>query len=93
MKAIWNGEVLAESDETIQIEGHHYFPVEKINQKYFSESDTHTTCMWKGVASYYTIKVGDKENRDAAWYYPDPSNAAKPIKNHVAFWRGVEIVQ
>lgn len=92
MKAIWNGKVVAESDDTVVIEGNHYFPVESIRKEHFKESAIHTTCHWKGEASYYSLNVDGNENRDAAWYYPDPSDLAKNIKNHVAFWKGVEIV-
>ncbi|NOX85247.1 MAG: DUF427 domain-containing protein [Chlorobi bacterium] len=91
MKAIWNGTVLAESDKTYVIEGNHYFPPKTINREYFENSDTHTVCPWKGTASYYSIRANDKVNKDAAWYYPSPKYAAEKIKDHVAFWRGVEI--
>ena len=93
MKAIWNGEVLAESNNTIMIEGNHYFPVDSVNKLYLEESNTHTTCPWKGVASYYNVTVDGEINKDAAWYYPEPSDAAKPIKDHIAFWKGVEVVK
>lgn len=93
MKAIWQGEVLAESDRTIVVEGNHYFPPESVSRQYFAPSENHTTCPWKGNASYYHIKVGDRVNQDAAWYYPDPKDAATQIKDHVAFWRGVEVVE
>ncbi len=91
MKAIWNDAVLAESKDTIEIEGNHYFPKESINDAYFQPSETHTTCPWKGVASYYTIDVEGKQNKDAAWYYPEPKEQAKGIKNYVAFWKGVNV--
>jgi uncharacterized protein (DUF427 family) len=91
MKAVWNGAVLAESDATIVVEGNHYFPPESIHREYFKPSSTHTTCPWKGQASYYTIEVAGKVNQDAAWYYPEPKDAAKNIKNYVAFWKQVEI--
>lgn len=91
MKAIWNNTVLAESDNTIVVEGNHYFPPESVKREYLNESLTHTTCSWKGLASYYTALVGGKENKDAAWYYPEPNDAAKEIKNYVAFWHGVTI--
>jgi uncharacterized protein (DUF427 family) len=91
MKAIWNGVVLAESDDTIVVEGNHYFPPDSINRGYFRESDTHTTCPWKGLASYYDIVVEGEVNKDAAWYYPSPKDAAKHITGYVAFWRGVEV--
>ena len=92
MKAIWNNTVLAESDETIVIEGNHYFPPESIKKEFFKENDTHSTCPWKGVASYYTLEVDGQRNEDAAWYYPETSDLAKKIKNYVAFWKGVEVV-
>lgn len=91
MKAIWNGQVLAESDETINIEGNQYFPPETINKKFFESSDHHTVCPWKGVASYYNLIVGDKTNENAAWFYPDTKSAADGFKNYVAFWKGVEV--
>jgi len=91
MKAIWNETVLAESDETIVVEGNHYFPASAINKEYFRESSTHTTCPWKGVASYYDVVIGDDVNKDAAWYYPDTKEAANNIKGYVAFWRGVRV--
>lgn len=90
-KAIWNGQVLAESDETVNIEGNAYFPPDSVNMEYMKESDTHTECAWKGTASYYTIVVDGKENKDAAWYYPEVSELARSIKGYVAFWKGVEI--
>lgn len=90
-KATWNGEVIAESDKTVNIEGNHYFPPESVNMDYMKKSDTHTTCHWKGTASYYTIDVNGKENEDAAWYYPDTSELGKNIKGYIAFWKGVEI--
>lgn len=91
MKAIWNNQVIAESDNTVVIEGNHYFPPDSIKKEYFKSSDTHTTCPWKGQASYYTLEVDGQENRDAAWYYQNPSDLATGIKDHVAFWRGVEV--
>ena len=90
-KATWNNTVLAESDETVVVEGNHYFPPDSLNREYFQESDTHTTCPWKGVASYYHITVGDNVNRDAAWTYPEPKAAASEIADHVAFWKGVQV--
>lgn len=93
MKAIWNGKVIAESQETRVIEGNHYFPPNSINQKYFKDSETHTNCPWKGQASYYTVNVDGKANKDAAWYYPNASALAKNIENYVAFWKGVEVVE
>lgn len=93
MKAVWNNQVVAESDNTVVIEGNHYFPPKSIKQEYFKSSQLHTTCPWKGQASYYTLEVDGKENKDAAWYYKQPSELAKSIKDHVAFWRGVEITE
>jgi len=90
-KAIWNDVVLAESDAYEKVEGNVYFPPDSINKTYFKESDTHTSCTWKGIASYYNIVVNDQENKDAAWYYPDPKDAAENIKDHIAFWRGVKV--
>ena len=90
-KAIWNGAVLAESDQTVVIEGNHYFPPESINCEYFKETSTHTTCPWKGQASYYDLEVSGEVNKDAAWFYKQPSDLAKAIKDHVAFWKGVEV--
>ena len=91
MKAIWNDTVIAESNDTIIVEGNHYFPGDSIKKEYLVESDTRSTCPWKGLASYYSLKVGSDENKDAAWYYPEPSEAAQHIKNYVAFWRGVKV--
>ena len=93
MKAIWNDTVLAESDKTEVVEGNHYFPKESINTDYFEESSKQTTCPWKGQASYYTVVVDGEENTDAAWYYPEPKDAAQQIKDHVAFWKGVEVAE
>lgn len=90
-KATWNGATIAESDETVIVEGNHYFPIESVNRDYLSESETHTRCFWKGTASYYDVVVDGESNRDAAFYYPTPSQAASKIKDHVAFWRGVEV--
>lgn len=91
MKAIWNNEILAESNETRVVENNHYFPPESINSKFFQLSDSHTVCPWKGKASYFHIQVGDEKNSDAAWFYPHPKEAAAEIKNYIAFWNGVEI--
>ncbi|WP_200940339.1 DUF427 domain-containing protein [Pedobacter sp. Leaf194] len=91
MKATWNNQVLAESDETIVIENNHYFPPASINKSFFQASDKHTVCPWKGEASYYTLTVDGQKNEDAAWYYPNPKDAAKEIKGYVAFWKGVKI--
>ncbi len=93
MKAIWNNKVIAESNKTIVVEKNHYFPPESIKKEFFAESGTHTTCPWKGVASYRTVIVEGKQNQDAAWYYPAPRELAKGIKNYVAFWKGVTIVE
>ena len=93
MKAIWNNQILAESQETVVIENNHYFPHDSINMDFFIPSKTHSTCPWKGEASYYTIKVNGKENVDAAWFYPEVSALAKGIENHVAFWKGVVVVK
>ena len=93
MKAIWNGEVIAESNETKIVEGNHYFPVESIKKIHFQPLDSHTVCHWKGTASYYNIEVNGTINRDAAWFYPAPSALADGIKDHVAFWKGVEVVK
>lgn len=91
MKAMWNGKVLAESDETIEVEGNQYFPEDSINKEFFEKSGTNTVCGWKGTASYYDIVTGGEKNADAAWYYPDAKDEAKNIENYVAFWKGVEI--
>ena len=91
MKATWNGATLAQSDDTIVVEGNHYFPSHSINRAYFTQSDTHTTCPWKGEASYYHISINGELNKDAAWYYPNPKEAAANIKDRVAFWKGVVI--
>lgn len=90
-KATWNGATLAESDKCIVVEGNQYFPPDAVNREYFEESNTHTTCPWKGEASYYSVKVDGQVNKDAAWYYPVPKDAAKQIKDYVAFWRGVKV--
>jgi len=91
MKAIWNDTVVAESDKTVVVEGNHYFPPDTINRDYFQQSSTHTTCPWKGEASYYNVVINGQTNKDAAWYYPEPKAAAAEIKDHVAFWRGVKV--
>jgi uncharacterized protein (DUF427 family) len=90
-KATWNGTVLAESEQTHVVEGNHYFPPDSIRREFFKPSPTHTTCHWKGEASYYTIEVNGQTNADAAWYYPHPSEKAANIKDYVAFWRGVKV--
>ncbi len=90
-KATWNGAVLAESDETIVVEGNHYFPRQSIASEHFVESDRHSRCPWKGLASYFDVVVDGAVNEGAAWYYPDPKPAAADIKDYVAFWRGVNV--
>ena len=91
MRAIWNGTVIADSDQTVVVEGNHYFPPDAVRREYFRPSDTHTTCGRKGEASYYDVVVGGRTNKDAAWYYPDPLPAARQIAGHVAFWKGVVV--
>lgn len=91
MKAIWNNQVIAESNDTVVVENNHYFPKESVKAEYLEETNTHTTCPWKGLASYYTLNVDGKINLDAAWYYPQPKDAAVNITNYVAFWKGVKI--
>lgn len=91
MKAFWKGEKIAESDETIVVEGNHYFPASDVDMSFLTPSSTKTNCPWKGVASYYTINVAGDLNIDACWYYAEPKEAAKNIEGHVAFWRGVEV--
>jgi len=93
MKAVWNGEVVAESDDTVVVEGNHYFPEGAIRRDFFTASGKKTVCPWKGEASYYDLEVGGERNEAAAWYYPDPKPAAAEIRNRVAFWRGVEVVE
>jgi uncharacterized protein (DUF427 family) len=90
-KAIWNGTVLAESDKCVVVEGNQYFPPDAIKKEYFKDSNTHTTCPWKGVASYYSVEVDGKVNKDAAWYYPTTKDAAKNIEGYIAFWKGVKV--
>ncbi|MEA5528798.1 DUF427 domain-containing protein [Dolichospermum sp. UHCC 0684] len=91
MKAIWNGAILAESNNTVVVEGNHYFPADSIKKEYFQDSSTHSTCPWKGVASYYSVEVDGQVNKDAAWYYPSTKEKAKNIEGYVAFWKGVKI--
>ncbi|MBC6400912.1 MAG: DUF427 domain-containing protein [Ekhidna sp.] len=93
MKAIWNDKMIAESNETVVVEGNHYFPPSSIKKEFFKETATHTTCPWKGKASYYTLEVDGRENKDAAWYYPQASDLAKNIEGYIAFRKGVQIVQ
>jgi uncharacterized protein (DUF427 family) len=90
-KAIWENTVLAESDQTIEVEGNQYFPPSSVKREYFKPSDKHTVCPWKGTASYFDVEVNGKRNGGAAWYYPEPKPAAKQIKDYVAFWRGVQV--
>ncbi len=91
MKAVWNDKVLAESEDTIIVEGNHYFPAESINEEYFAQSDFTSFCGWKGTASYYSVNVEGKTNKDCAWYYAEPNDAAKKIKGRIAFWNGVDV--
>jgi uncharacterized protein (DUF427 family) len=90
-KAMWEGAVLADSNAAVEVEGNLYFPPQAIRNEYFKPSDKHTTCPWKGLASYYHVEVNGKRNDDAAWYYPEPKSAASQIKGHVAFWKGVKV--
>lgn len=90
-RAIWNGVVLAESSDTVRLEGNRYFPVESLRREHFTDSATTSTCPWKGQARYFHIRAGTKTNPDAAWYYPKPSPAASAIAGHVAFWHGVRV--
>ena len=92
MKAIWNNTVIAESDDTVVVEGNHYFPLASVNRDFLVDSDTTSVCPWKGTASYYSVEVGGKRNDDSAWYYPEPKDAAAEIVGRVAFWRGIEVV-
>lgn len=91
MKAIWNNQIIAESDKTLMVENNHYFPADSVKMEFFTKSDTHTVCPWKGTASYYTVEVAGEKNPDAAWYYPETKDSAREIKNYVAFWRGVKV--
>ena len=91
MKASWNNAIIADSDETVVVEGNHYFPSDSVNQEYLQPSDSRTNCHWKGDASYYNLVVNGETNKDAAWYYPEPKEAAAEIKDRIAFWRGVTI--
>jgi uncharacterized protein (DUF427 family) len=91
VKAVWNGAVIAESEETVIVEGNHYFPRDAVRSSHLKESSTKTNCPWKGMASYYTLSVGDQENPDSAWYYPDPKPAAANIQDRIAFWKGVTV--
>jgi uncharacterized protein (DUF427 family) len=91
MKATWNGHVLAESDDTVKVEGNAYFPIGSVDKSVLRDSSTHSSCPWKGTASYYTLEVDGKQNKDAAWFYPEPKEAAAEIKGRVAFWKGVTV--
>lgn len=93
MKAIWNGQIIAESDDTVVVEGNHYFPKESLKMDFFKPSDYTSVCPWKGNASYYSLEVEGKENSSSAWYYPAPKEAASHVKDRIAFWKGVEIVE
>lgn len=90
-KATWNGAVIAKSDDGVVVEGNYYFPTDAVRWEFLQPSDSHTVCYWKGVAGYYDLVVDGQTNKDAAWYYPEPSEAAGMIKDHVAFWRGVKV--
>jgi len=90
-KAVWNGTVIAESERTKVVEGNQYFPPDAVRREHLRESSTHTTCPWKGVASYYDVVVGNEVNKDAAWYYPETKEAANDIRGYIAFWRGVSV--
>jgi uncharacterized protein (DUF427 family) len=91
MKAIWQGTVIAESDDTVVVEGNHYFPLSATQQTFLEDSETRSTCPWKGVASYFHVIVNGERNDDAAWWYPEPKPGAKQVKDRVAFWRGIEV--
>ncbi|CAA9494977.1 MAG: protein of unknown function DUF427 [uncultured Sphingomonas sp.] len=91
VRAVWNGETVAESEDTVVVEGNHYFPRASVNQAMLNRSDTTTRCPWKGTAHYFTLVVNGAENPDAAWYYPEPLAAAEQIKDRVAFWKGVQV--
>ena len=91
MKATWNGQTIAESDDIVTVEGNAYFPIDSVKKDVLRDSPTHSTCPWKGVASYYSLEVGGQQNKDAAWFYPEPKEAAANIKNRVAFWKGVTV--
>jgi uncharacterized protein (DUF427 family) len=93
MRAVWNNQVIAESDNTVIVENNHYFPKQSVKADFLKASQTHTTCPWKGIASYYSLDVEGKQNTDAAWYYPEPKQAAANIKDHIAFWKGVQVTQ
>ncbi|MCP2319874.1 MULTISPECIES: DUF427 domain-containing protein [Nocardia] len=92
VRAVWRETVLAESDDTVVVEGNHYFPADAVRREYFEPSEHHTICPWKGTASYYTVTVDGERNPDAAWYYPTPKPDAEMVRDRVAFWRGVDVV-
>ena len=92
MKAVWNNVIIAESDDTVVVEGNHYFPYDSVKKEYLQESDFTTRCGWKGMANYYTVTVNGKTNKDAVWYYAEPNDAAKKIKGRVAFWNGINVI-
>jgi uncharacterized protein (DUF427 family) len=91
IRATWNGATIAESDDTVQVEGNHYFPLGAVQRQHLRESQTHSVCPWKGTASYFDVVVGDETNRDAAWYYPEPKAGAESVAGRVAFWKGVAV--
>ena len=93
MKAIWNGQTIAESNDTVVVENNHYFPKDSVKAEYLTDSQTHSACPWKGLASYYSLTVNGQTNTDAAWYYPEPKPAANQIKGYLAFWKGVKVVE
>jgi len=91
VKALWKGKIIAETEEVEVVEGNYYFPPKSVHKEFLKESSTHSTCPWKGKASYYDVIVGGETNKDAVWYYPEPKPAAKNIKDYIAFWKGIEI--
>lgn len=93
MQAIWNNQVIADSIDTVVVEGNHYFPIDSVKSDFLKPSETKTSCPWKGQASYYSLEVDGELNKDAAWYYPDPKPAASVIKDRIAFWKGVKVVE
>jgi uncharacterized protein (DUF427 family) len=93
MKAIWNDTVIAESDDTVVVEGNHYFPIDSVQLGVLAETATHSVCPWKGTASYYSVTVDGQTNVDAAWFYPTPKAAAAQIKDRLAFWKGVQVTE
>ena len=93
MRAMWKSKIIAESENTVVVEGNQYFPPDSVNREHLKPSPTTTVCSWKGTAHYFTVVVGDDENQDAAWYYPDPKQAAAEIKDHIAFWHGIDVLE